>query len=78
VFMADNVFIEDFGGRFVREPDSEDTYMIRTWPDGSEHKILKNYYSEQEFRELLSGMENVQIHLGPCYWWIMYETPKTA
>ena len=75
VFMADNVFIESFGGRFVREPGDEDTYRIRTWADGSEHKVLKNYYAEAEFKELLAGMKNVHIHLGPCYWWIMFETP---
>lgn len=76
VFMADNVFVEGFGGRFEADPGSPDTYRIRTDSKGVEHKILKNYYSEDEFKTLLKGMDNVQIHIGPCYWWIMYETPS--
>lgn len=75
VFMADNAYTEAFGGRFVQEEGEPDTYRIRTWKDGSEHKVLKNYYSEEEFRELLQGMQNVHINIGPCYWWVMYETP---
>ena len=81
VFMADNVFIEGFGGRFMQEPGNQDTYRMRKDKEGNEHQVLKNYYTEDELRRLLEGMVNVQIHMGRCYWWIMYETPasdKTA
>jgi SAM-dependent methyltransferase len=75
VFLADNVFTPDFGGEFVAEPGSIDTYRIRTWKDGSQHKVLKNYYTRQEFQDLLGDMRNLEIHIGPCYWWVSYETP---
>lgn len=75
VFMADNVFVESFGGKFIQEPGEQDTYRIRVDKQGREHKVLKNYYTEEQLRQMLAGMNNVQIHVGPCYWWIMYETP---
>jgi hypothetical protein len=75
--MADNAFVPDFGGRFVEEPGSADTYRVRTDADGVEHQVLKNYYSEDEFRNLLQRTENLEIHIGPCYWWVMYETPSS-
>lgn len=75
VFMGDNAFTPDFGGEFVEEPGNPDTYRIRTWKDGSRHKVLKNYYSDEEFRDLLAGMQNLHVNIGPCYWWVMYETP---
>ena len=75
VFFADNLFDPALGGIFIEQPGNPDTYRLRTWSDGSEHKVLKNYYSEAELRSLLEGMQNIQIHMGPHYWWIKYETP---
>jgi SAM-dependent methyltransferase len=76
VFLADNLYDPALGGVLLEDPESPDTYKIRTWSDGSEHRVLKNYYSEAELRSFAEGMANVQMHIGPCYWWIMYETPK--
>ncbi len=73
--MADNLLDPQLGGQFIEEAGNPDTYKIRTWSDGSEHRVLKNYYPEEELRTLPSGMENLHIHMGPHYWWIMYETP---
>lgn len=74
VFMADNLYDPTWGGPFIQEPNNPDTYRIRTLEDGTEYKILKNYFSEQELRDFLKGMQNIQIHMG-AYWWAMYETP---
>ena len=74
VFMADNLYDPNVGGVLIEEPGSADTYKIRTWSDGSKHKILKNYFSETQLRGYLNGMQNVQVHFGPSYWWIQYET----
>lgn len=76
VFIADNLYDKGIGGRFVEEPGNPDTYRIRLDKHRLEHKVLKNYYSKEELEQLLTGMDNVQIHMGPHYWWIMYETPK--
>jgi ubiquinone/menaquinone biosynthesis C-methylase UbiE len=75
VFMADNLYDPDVGGRLVEDHGNPDTYKIRTWSDGSEHRVIKNYYPEAELKGLLEGVDNLQIHMGPYYWWIMYETP---
>lgn len=75
VFVADNLYDPNVGGMLVEEPGNPDTYKIRTWGDGSQHRVLKNYFSEAELLSQLQGMNNLQIHYGPCYWWIMYETP---
>ena len=75
VFMGDNLYDPALGGKLVEEPGSPDTFKDRTWSDGSVHRVLKNYYSESELLKLLTGMENVHVHMGPSYWWIMYETP---
>ena len=77
VFIADNLYDPNLGGRFVQEAGIPDTYRMRIDKQGVEHKVLKNYYSEEELLELTEGMENIQIHMGPHYWWIMYETPST-
>jgi ubiquinone/menaquinone biosynthesis C-methylase UbiE len=75
VFLGDNNYDPAVGGKLVQESGSTDTFKIRTWSDGSQHRVLKNYYSEEELRQLFKGMDQVQIHAGPLYWWIMYETP---
>ncbi len=74
-FLADNLYDPNVGGVLVEEPGNADTYKIRTWRDGSENKVLKNYYPEDELQTMLAGMNNLQIHYGPCYWWVIYETP---
>jgi ubiquinone/menaquinone biosynthesis C-methylase UbiE len=74
VFMADNVFEPHVGGQFVEEPGHPDTYRIRTWEDGSVHRVLKNYYSQKEFNDMLPGVRNLEVHMGVYYWWIKYET----
>lgn len=74
VFLADNSFVPDFGGRFLEVEGDPDTYRMRTDEQGNEHQILKNYYSEEEFRAMLPGASNLDVHIGPCYWWVRYET----
>jgi ubiquinone/menaquinone biosynthesis C-methylase UbiE len=76
VFIADNNYSPGLGGEFIEEPGNPDTFRIRTRNDGSQHKVLKNYYSEEELRGFVPDAQNLQIHMGPNYWWIMYETPS--
>jgi ubiquinone/menaquinone biosynthesis C-methylase UbiE len=75
VFLADNAFVADFGGEFLQPHGDPDTYRIREDEQGNEHQILKNYYTENEFRQLLPEAKGLIVHIGPCYWWVMYETP---
>ena len=76
VFMADNVYVPGVGGELVHPPGSADSYKIRTLSDGSQHRILKNYYAEGELREILTPFAaDLHVHVGSAYWWCAYTTP---
>jgi SAM-dependent methyltransferase len=69
IFMADNVFVEGVGGELITKPGEADSYKRRTLNDGSTYEILKNYYSEEELRNIFGGYsENVEIIMGKCFW----------
>ncbi|MBD3207126.1 methyltransferase domain-containing protein [Candidatus Bathyarchaeota archaeon] len=76
VFIADNVFIEGIGGELVRKEADRNTYKLRTLRDGSEHLIVKNYFTENELLELFEkyclGLSTENIFHGRCFWWINY------
>ena len=74
VFIADNVFNEDIGGKLVREKDSDNTYKIRYLENDDKYKILKNYYSEKELVNIFSRYGNLlNMYFGNCFWYIYYE-----
>jgi len=73
VVIADNIHVPGVGGKLVTDPDSKDTFKIRELPDGSKHRILKNYYSEIELRKALGGqVTDLEAHFGANYWWARY------
>jgi 2-polyprenyl-3-methyl-5-hydroxy-6-metoxy-1,4-benzoquinol methylase len=76
VFFADNTYIEGVGGKLQRKPDDPNTYKLRTLNDGSQHLIVKNYFSTDElvkiFGEHSSGLEEKNVFMGNCFWWINY------
>ncbi|HMK82183.1 MAG TPA: class I SAM-dependent methyltransferase [Candidatus Bathyarchaeia archaeon] len=74
VFMADNTYVPGIGGELVTQPGSEDTFKVRKLVNGSEHVILKNYYTKNQLRDIFTTFTaNLNIHLGSCFWWISYE-----
>jgi len=74
VFMADNTYVPGIGGELVTQPGSEDTFKVRKLANGSEHVILKNYYTKNQLRDIFTTFTaNLNIHLGSCFWWISYE-----
>lgn len=74
VFIADNVFDEDIGGKLVREKGNDNTYKIRFLENGDKYKILKNYYSEKELLNIFSIYGNIlNMYFGNCFWYICYE-----
>jgi SAM-dependent methyltransferase len=76
VFMADNIYVPGVGGKLVQTPESEDTYKLRLLADGSEHMVLKNYFSEQELYRLLSpNSSELRITFRQCFWWATFRTP---
>jgi ubiquinone/menaquinone biosynthesis C-methylase UbiE len=73
VVMADNVLVEGLGGRLCKPEGSNDTYKIRELPDGSEHFVLKNYYSYEQLQGIMDPWaDKLEIHKGSFYWWLSY------
>jgi SAM-dependent methyltransferase len=73
VFIADNVYIPGVGGELIKGIGCKDSYKLRRLSDGSEHKVLKNYYDEDELRDIFSRFSSeLMIKTGNCYWWISY------
>jgi SAM-dependent methyltransferase len=74
VFMADNVMLPAFGGVFVKPAGSDDSFRIRTLSDGSEHRIIKNYYEADDLRGILEPYSPQDLHVfrGTYYWWVSY------
>jgi ubiquinone/menaquinone biosynthesis C-methylase UbiE len=76
VFFADNIYIEGVGGKLQTKPNDPNTYKLRTLNDGTQHLIVKNYFTTHELLNIFSdynpslGVKNV--FMGKCFWWINY------
>ncbi len=77
VFIADNTYIEGIGGRLETKPDDPNTYKLRTLNDGTQHLIVKNYFTIEELVEYFSacskGIDEKNVYMGKCFWWINYQ-----
>ena len=77
VFIADNTYIDGVGGKLHTKPDDSNTYKLRTLNDGSQHMVLKNYFTTKELVELFSattqGFTEKNVFMGKCFWWVNYQ-----
>ena len=82
IFMADNVFVPDLGGELYKIKGDENTYKLRKLRDGSEHLILKNYYTAEQlldyFRSFMPSIESKNVFYGDCFWLIFYQLDLTC
>jgi ubiquinone/menaquinone biosynthesis C-methylase UbiE len=76
VFFADNTFIEGVGGMLQTKPGDPNTYKLRTLNDGSQHLIVKNYFTTEELVKLFGDhskcVSEKNVFMGKCFWWISY------
>lgn len=73
VFMTDNMHVPGFGGERIRKSGSGDTYKLRTLADGSEHEVIKNYFTEKELHNLFQPLaQDLTVSIGERYWWLSY------
>ena len=73
VFMSDNVYIPGIGGQLVSKAGIEDTFKLREGPNGTKYEVLKNYYTRDALRLLLSPKtSNLKIRKTKHFWWIKY------
>lgn len=77
VFIADNTYIQGKGGPLLTKPDDENTYKLRTLKDGSQHTIMKNYYSTEELVKVFGAhterFTGKNVFYGHCFYWVDYE-----
>ena len=75
VFIADSVYIEGLGGELIKKVGDKNTYKKRKLSDGSYYEIIKNYYNENELKDIFKKYaNNMEIEFGNCFWWIKYNT----
>jgi demethylmenaquinone methyltransferase/2-methoxy-6-polyprenyl-1,4-benzoquinol methylase len=76
------VFIDNTEAQCARLPVSErysagNTYQTRTLPDGSEHRVLKNFPDEAELRALPAGSAvDARYWRGEHFWALRYDRPR--
>ncbi len=77
VVMADNVYVTGIGGEIVKEEGDVNTYKKRKLGDGSEHLVLKNYFSVDElvriFAKYTRGFGRKNVFYGKHYWYLSYK-----
>ncbi|MFC1802672.1 class I SAM-dependent methyltransferase [Thermoproteota archaeon] len=76
VFIADNNYIEENLGKLQTKPDDPNTYKLRTLNNGTQHLIVKNYFTTTDLVELFGkvskGINKKNVFMGKCFWWINY------
>lgn len=75
VLFFDNNLVEGMGGPLINSPDSVDTFKNRTLIDGSQHKVIKNYFTSEDLHEIFSPYgQSLEVTMGRWYWSVLYQT----
>jgi SAM-dependent methyltransferase len=73
VFFADNVHVPAVGGDLTDPDANGDTFKLRRLADGSRHRVLKNYFTDEELRAmLLPFAQDLVLHRGANFWSASY------
>jgi ubiquinone/menaquinone biosynthesis C-methylase UbiE len=73
VVLLDNRFVAGSSTPVAGQDDEGNTYQLRRLEDGSTHRVLKNFPSELELREAISGVAGeVRFHEWPYFWALEY------
>jgi SAM-dependent methyltransferase len=76
VFLADNQLTPPWEEVLIRR--GEDTYEPRVLPDGSEHVIIKNYFTEADLRARFGRYAtDLAITMGTRWWWLSYTVRRS-
>jgi len=82
VFIADNNFVPGLGGDLKVIDGSDDTFKSRILQDGSQHLILKNYYTTSQlveiFRSVVPSFGLPNVFYGSRYWYVSYHVDEPA
>ncbi|KQP37536.1 bifunctional 2-polyprenyl-6-hydroxyphenol methylase/3-demethylubiquinol 3-O-methyltransferase UbiG [Pseudorhodoferax sp. Leaf274] len=73
VVFLDNRYVEGSSTPIAETDAFGNTYQLRRLQDGSTHRVLKNFPSEQALRSALEGAaRQVRMHAWPHYWALEY------
>jgi ubiquinone/menaquinone biosynthesis C-methylase UbiE len=73
VVFLDNRYVEGNSTPLSGSDDEGNTYQLRRLDDGSTHKVLKNFPSEDELAAALRGMaQDLRLHEWKYYWALEY------
>lgn len=76
VVMFDNRYVEGAMHPIAESDAQGNTYQLRRLADGSEHRVLKNFPSEEELRRSLAGLASTVRYLPLRYYWLLeYRLP---
>ncbi|HUT80471.1 MAG TPA: class I SAM-dependent methyltransferase [Candidatus Bathyarchaeia archaeon] len=79
VFMTDNNPLHLPDGQLFSFPEDPNTYRLRTVSDGSEHYVLKNYYTIDDlvtiFSKHIKNFKKSNIYYDEYFWRLTYELP---
>lgn len=75
VVLLDNRFVPGSNTPFSERDAGGNTYQLRTLGDCSEHRVLKDFPTEEELRGCLTGIgEGVSYTAWEYYWAVEYRT----
>lgn len=73
VVLLDNRFVEGSSTAMAGHDDDGNTYQLRRLDDGSMHRVLKNFPSEQALHQAVDGTASaVKYHEWQYYWALEY------
>jgi len=79
VVLIDNLFVDGSSSPICGEDEDGNTYQMRRLADGSDHRVLKNFPSEEELRGCMpDGITRVQYLAWDYYWALEYAKPDVG
>ena len=73
------MLVPDTGKELINRKDDDNTYRRRTLRDGSQHIIIKNFYSAEELIAIVGtyvpGLSAENVFIGERYWYVAYRLP---
>lgn len=74
VVLIDNIFVKNGSTPIAETDEYGNTYQFRSLDDGSQHRVLKNYFTEEQLRKLIEPFgTNIKYFNFKYYWILTYE-----
>ncbi|MGE4242866.1 class I SAM-dependent methyltransferase [Ramlibacter sp.] len=71
VVLLDNLYVEGSSTPISEEDAQGNTYQARKLDDGSVHRVLKNFPSEHDLREMVAGIATDVVYRRWRYFWAL-------